>query len=432
MWPILLLKVLKLNKMKDIVMFISVLLVFPAMAQKQINLDECLQNAMIHHPLFEQKELNAEESNVQMEQYKKDLLPQITLSGKATYQSEVISFPIDIPNLDIPQLSKDQYRMDLSVNQAIYRGGLYQKQKDMEEIQKMLDQLEVDKDLYLVKNDVKELFMAIILLDEQKKVIDTYFKRINSKKEEMQAMVEEGVALESNLDRLNIEEIKAQQQLDEITIKRKALLENLELLTAMDLSGKIELLVLPPQIQEAQQQRLEYQLMSQSQEQIAFSKQLIDVHKYPQLFAFAQGGYGRPGFNYLSDQFSEFWMIGLQLQWNIFNWNKFNNDKKIMDIKIQIIDTQKQNFERNVEMGLNQMRSDIASWESLLQKDPEIIRLRKNVADNAAHQLNEGVITTSAYIDEMQNLSQSELEMKIHEVQLINSQLSYLNILGKL
>jgi outer membrane protein TolC len=418
--------------MKYLLFIVGVCLVIPTWAQKQISLDECLENAQRHHPIFAQKELNTEESVIQLEQYKKDLLPQINLSGKATYQSEVISLPIDMPMLDIPELSKDQYRMDLQINQAIYRGGLYQKQKDLEEINKLLDQLEVDKDLYLVKNDVKELFMAIILLDEQKKVVDSYFKRINSKKEEMEAMVEEGVALESNLDRLNIEEIKAHQQLDEISIKRKALIENLELLTAMDLSGNIELMVFPPQIQETKQQRLEYQLMTQSQEQIEFSKQLIDVQKYPKLFAFAQGGYGRPGFNYLSDQFSEFWMVGVQLQWKIFNWNKYNNDKKIMDIKIQMIDTQKQNFERNIEMALNQMRSDISSWESLLKKDPEIIRLRKKVADNAAHQLNEGVITTSAYIDEMQNLSQSELEMKIHEVQLINSQLSYLNILGKL
>jgi len=418
--------------MKYLLFIIGVCLVIPTWAQKQISLDKCLENAQTHHPLFAQKELNSEESNIQMEQYKKDLFPQINLTGKATYQSEVISLPIDMPNLDIPELSKDQYRMDLQINQAIYRGGLYQKQKDMEEIQNILDQLEVDKDLYLVKNDVKELFMAIILLDEQRKIVDSYFNRINSKKEEMEAMVEEGVALESNLDRLNIEEIKAQQQLDEISIKRKALLENLELLTAMDLSGNIELTVFPPQIQETQQQRLEYQLMTQSQEQIEFSKQLIDIQKYPKLFAFAQGGYGRPGFNYLSDQFSEFWMVGIQLQWKIFNWNKYSNDKKMMDIKIQTIDTQKQNFERNIEMALNQMRSEISSWESLLKKDPEIIRLRKNVADNAANQLNEGVITTSAYIDEMQNLSQSELEMKIHEVQLINSQLSYLNILGKL
>lgn len=427
-----------INKLLSIII-LSLVILNPIYAQKNITLDECFQNALIHHPIMAQKTLNSEESQLQLEQYKKDLLPQISVNGKATYQNEVISLPIDIPNFDVPELSKDQYRMSLDVNQAIYRGGLYQKQKELENLQIILDQLEVDKDIYLVKNDVKELFMAIILLDEQKKVTHSYLERIDAKQKEMQAMVEEGVILQSSLDRLNIEDIKAQQQLDEISIKRAALVKNLQLLTAMDLSGEIELTVFAPAFQQewernqdSKQHRIEYQLMSQTQIQLEQSKQLIDVQKYPKLFAFAQGGVGRPGFNYLSDEFSEFWMVGLQLQWNIFNWNKFNNDKKMMDIKIQIIDTQKQNFERNVDMALTQMKSDIDSWESLLKSDPEIIKLRKSVANNASNQLNEGVITTSAYIDEIQNLSQAELEMKIHEVQLINSQLSYLNILGKL
>lgn len=420
-----------LNKVITIII-LSFIFLNPIFAQKNVTLDECLQNALIHHPIMAQKALNSEESQLQLEQYQKELFPQISVNGKATYQNEVISLPIDIPNFDIPELSKDQYRMSLDVNQAIYRGGLYQKQKDLEELQVILDQMEVDKDLYLVKDDVKELFMAIILLDEQKKVIHSYLERIDAKQKEMQAMIEEGVLLQISLDRLNIEEIKARQQLDEIKIKRAALLENLQLLTAMDLSGKVELTVFAPQIQDHQQQRLEYQLMSQTQIQLEQSKQLVDVQKYPKLFAFAQSGVGRPGFNYLSDDISEFWMVGLQLQWNIFNWNKFNNDKKLIDVKINMIGAQKQNFERNVDMALTQMKSDIDSWESLLKSDPEIIKLRKNVADNAGNQLNEGVITTSAYIEEIQNLSQAELEMKIHEVQLINSQLSYLNILGKL
>jgi outer membrane protein TolC len=462
MWPILLLKVLKQHKMKKILfkrrrsnvflintnkrppvlekvsilklifLLFSIFIMGYLSAQKQIKLDECLQNALIHHPLMTQKTLVGQESELQNEQYKKDLLPQFTVNGQASYQNEVISLPIDMPNFNVPELSKDQYRMSLDVNQVIYRGGLYQKQKDMEELQIILDQLEVDKNLYLIKNDVKELFMTIVLLDKQKKVTQSYLKRITAKNQELQAMVEEGVALPSVRDRLYIEEIKAQQQLDEIRIKRAALLNNLQLLTGMDLSGTIELQVFPPQIEDAQQVRFEYKLMSQTQIQLEQNKQLIDVQKYPKLFAFAQGGYGRPGFNYLSDKFSEFWMVGLRLQWNLFNWNKFNNDKKMVDIKIQMIDTQKQDFERNIQMALNQMKSEIESWQSLLDKDPEIIRLRESVAKNAANQLDEGIITTSAYIDEVQLLSLAELEMKIHEVQLINSQLSYLNILGKL
>jgi len=125
-------------------------------------------------------------------------------------------------------------------------------------------------------------------------------------------------------------------------------------------------------------------------------------------------------------------MVGLNFQWKILNWNKHNNQKQLLDLNIQVIESQKQDFERNIDMALNQMRSEIEKWEVVLQSDPEVIRLRTNVAENASHQMNQGVITTSAYIEELQTLSQAEIDMKIHEIQLINSKLDYLNILGKL
>lgn len=401
-------------------------------AQKQISLQECFDFAVIHHPIYAQKALKAESSQIEVENYKKDLLPQFILNGRATYQNEVISLPFDIPNMDIPQLSKDQYKMTLEVNQAIYRGGIYEKQKNLEELQQILEQLEVDQNLYHIKNEVKNLFVTVVLLDEQNKIIDSYEQRLKAKQKEMQALIEEGAMLETSADRILVELIKAKQQKDEIAIKRAALIENLEILTGQELKGVIELSLSQPQIEDQQQKRLEFQYMLESQNKLEYSKNLIDAQKLPKISAFAQGGYGRPGFNYLSDNFSEFWMVGLNFQWKILNWNKHNNQKQMMDLNIQVIESQKQDFERNIDMALNQMRSEIEKWEVVLQSDPEVIRLRTNVAENASHQMNQGVITTSAYIEELQTLSQAEIDMKIHEIQLINSKLDYLNILGKL
>ncbi len=419
--------------MKHILSLILALLVVSNLsAQKQMSLQECFDFAVIHHPVYEQKALKAENSQIEVENYQKDLLPQVMINGRATYQNEVISLPFNIPNMEVPQLSKDQYKMTLDVNQAIYRGGIYQKQKNLEDLQQILDQLEVDQNLYLIKNDVKNLFVTVVLLDEQQKIIESYETRLHAKEKEMQALIEEGAILETSADRIKVELITAKQQKDEIDIKREALIENLELLTGQELNGIVELVLSQPQIEEQDQNRLEFQYMLETQNKLEYSKNLIDAQKLPKVSAFAQGGYGRPGFNYLSDNFSDFWMVGLNFQWKILNWNKNNNQKKIMDINIDVIETQKQDFERNVEMALTQMKADIKKWEVVLQSDPEVIRLRTNVAENASHQMNQGVITTSAYIEELQTLSQAEIDMKIHEIQLINSKLDYLNILGQL
>jgi len=401
-------------------------------AQDKITLQECFESAIIHHPLYAQKMLKSEVSALQIEDYKKDLLPQIYMNGKATYQNEVIGLNLQIPGMDIPELSKDQYRLSLDINQAIYRGGIYQKQKDLEAINQVLEQLEVDKNLYFIKKDVKSLFFSIILLDEQKSVLKSYLEQINTKADELQAMVEEGVVLPTAKDALMAERLLIQQQLNDLQIQRKALLTNLELLTKRDLSGIKELVITPVNLEGEEQDRLEYQMMIASQNKLEYSKNLIDAQKLPMISAFATGGYGRPGFNYLSDDFDDFLMVGVNLKWKILNWNRFNNKKKMLDLNIQMIETQKKDFEKNIQIVLNQIQAEIDKINSRLQSDPELIRLRKNVADNSSNQLNQGVITSSIYIDDLEKLNQARINMKIHEIQLINTKLDYLNILGKL
>ncbi|OYT17735.1 MAG: hypothetical protein B7C24_01025 [Bacteroidetes bacterium 4572_77] len=421
--------------MKNLVTII-LLLIFASQnslyAQESMDLKTCFEMAQKNSPLYAQKQLQNEYSNLSNENFKKDLLPQIALQAKATWQNEVISLPISIPNMDIPELSQDQYRLSVDVNQAIYRGGIYQKQKEMESLDLVLEQLQIDKNLYDIKKEVKDLFFAILLLDKQKKVVLSYGEQLDAKIKELTAYMEEGALIPSAIDGLKAEKLSVKQRLNEMKIHRDALLKNLEYLTLMDLQNVKELTVAPPDISFAEPQRLEYALMTASQKKMAYAKKLLDVQKLPQVYAFASGGYGRPAYNYLSDNFDDFYMVGLQLKWNIINWNSFSNEKKKLDVNIRIVESQKEEFNQKLQMLLQKIEANINSQQALLNDDDEMIHLRKNVADNASHQLNQGVITSAVYIGELQKYNQSEINKEIHKIQLINSQLDYLNVLGKL
>ena len=50
-------------------------------------------------------------------------MPQFSLSGKATYQSDITRLPVEIPNLDIKTAPKDQYQVMLEVQQTLWDGG---------------------------------------------------------------------------------------------------------------------------------------------------------------------------------------------------------------------------------------------------------------------------------------------------------------------
>ncbi|RLD37483.1 MAG: hypothetical protein DRI74_06580 [Bacteroidetes bacterium] len=404
-----------------------------AQESRLISLQECMDQAVIHHPLYGQHQLQSALKNLKLGNFHSDLLPQISLNGKASLQNEVVELPISIPGVSIPSVSKDQYRLSLDINQPIYRGGLINQQQAMEQNTLEIANILIDKELYTLKTQTKNLFFQIILIDKQKQIVNSYREIITQKHNEAKILVDEGVILASNLDILKLELLNTEQELLNIDATRKALLQNLNKITHLELNETSHLSL--PVINDlpiANQNRFEYHLMALQQKQLETSKGLLSVKTKPMLYAFATAGVGRPGFNMLSDDFEDFYMIGLNLKWSLWDWNKNRKEKKIVDINKELIETQKQAFDLNIQLTLNQLQSEIEKQRALLENDPEIIALRKNVVKTAEAQFKNGTLSSTDYIVEMQKLNQAELNFELHQISLINNQLSYIETLGKL
>lgn len=404
-----------------------------AQENRVISLQECLDRAVENYPIYQQYQLQTQKSELQMKNNKSDLYPQIALNGKATYQNKVIELPFVIPNVSIPSMSKDQYRLSLDINQPIYRGGLLKQQQQQEVDALAISDLQVDKALYDVKSQTKALFFRLALADKQKQIVLSYQETLQNKQEELLSLVKEGVVLESDLNVIKLEVIKAEQELYGIDAARIALIQNLNELTNMNLESSTEF-SLPEVIEmpEALQSRFEYSILTQQQNQLENTKDLLSVKNRPRLFAFASGGIGRPGLNMLSNNLDDFFLAGINLQWNLWDWNKTRNDKKRVDINKEIIETQKQAFELNVQMGLNQIMADIKNEQNLINQDPEILSLQENVTKTAEAQFKNGTLKSSDYVLELQKLKQVRLNNQLHRISLLNSQLAYIEMLGKL
>ena len=63
------------------------------------------------------------------------------------------------------------------------------------------------------------------------------------------------------------------------------------------------------------------------------SKKLSTARIMPRFYAFGQGGYGRPGFNMLSNDFDWFYIFGAKLSWNISGFYQTGREKKIIDLQ---------------------------------------------------------------------------------------------------
>ena len=76
-----------------------------------------------NYPLVRQYGLIEKTKEYNLANASKGYLPQFTLSGKASWQSEVTELPVQVPGVDIKGLPKDQYQVMLELKQNIWDGG---------------------------------------------------------------------------------------------------------------------------------------------------------------------------------------------------------------------------------------------------------------------------------------------------------------------
>ncbi len=422
-----------MNKLTLLLILISQF-VFGQNTDTILNLEYCHTQAINNYPLIKQKDLLKSSTDYKIKNLNVNYLPQIYLNGQATYQSDVTQIPINIPGMSIPELNKDAYKVTLDVNQIVYDGGLTKYQKNIEKTTLLLDEQNLDIELYKVKDRVNQLYFNILLMQENEKLLKVMQAEMKSKLAKMEAVIKGGIALENNADILKAELIKIDQQLIEIITGKTASIQMLGELINKKITEKTTFILPEPMvnINDTTNNRLEFKYFDLQKGKIYQTKNLSVSKIMPRVSVFGQAGYGRPGLNMFTTNFDSYYMVGAKLSWNLWNWNQSKNEKNILDIQSSIIDSQKELFAMNLKMANFKDNADIKKYSALIEKDNEIITLKTKIAKNTSFQLDNGIITATEYTTELNSELQAKLNLELHKIQLALSKINYLNNLGKL
>ena len=185
-------------------------------AQDTLTLEDCQKKALEYYPTVKQKALITEASDLKIKSLNVNYLPQVSLNGQATYQSDVTEVKLPIPNLQGPSIDKDQYKISLDISQIIYDGGLTTAQKKVEDIASQIEQKNLESELYKVKDKVSSLYFSVLLLQESKKLLQLLATEVNAKLKKVESGVKNGTLTEINADILKAEIMKLEQQISEI------------------------------------------------------------------------------------------------------------------------------------------------------------------------------------------------------------------------
>ena len=413
-----------MKTLKTLLMLLSLPLVTLA---QTLTLDECQRLAQENYPLIKRYGVIEQTTGYTLANISKGWLPQVSATAQATLQSDVMSFPDALKNMmaqtgqELKGLSKSQYRVGVDINQTIYDGGSISGQRNVAKLQGDIQSAQNEVDLYAVRQRVNDIYFSILLTDERLKVNDDLQILLESNLNKLNAMLSNGLAMESDVSSMKAEQLNARQQRTELNATRKSLCRMLALLC-----GKDEILLVTKPLNSIISQgnnRPELKLLDTQLRLADAQEKLLDTSLLPRMSLFAQGYYGYPGYNTFEDMFSRKWslngLIGARITWNISQFYTNKGEKAKLQLQRQQTEVARETFLFNNNLQQVQQNEEIDKYRQLMEDDTNIVNLREEVRKAAESKLAHGIIDTNALLQEINRENQARIELATHEVMML-------------
>lgn len=409
--------------MKRAIIVLCIILSSYSTIYAQLTIEGCQEKAKKNYPLIKRYQLIEKTKGYNLSNAAKGYLPQFSVSAKATYQSDVTGIPISVPGVDIKPLSKDQYGVTLDINQTIWDGGVVSSRKEMAKTgsEVALKQLEVT--LYSINDRVNQLFFGILLLDakiQQNQLLQDELERNFNL---ISSYIQNGVANQSDLDAIKVEQLKSMQIKTQLNSNRKAYVDMLLVLIGEPI--REDIILEKPSVNSewisGRIERPELYLFDAQYNDLEMQKKIIRTGYMPKLGLFATGGYGKPGLNMLEDKFAAYYMGGVRLSWNFGGLYTEKNDRRLIEANQSSLAAEKETFLFNTSMEVTQEQSEIKRNRDLLKYDDEIISLRNNVKRSAEIKVANGTLTVTDLMREINAEDLAKQDKIQHEIELLLS-----------
>lgn len=397
----------------------------------QPTLEDCKAKARDNYPLIRNYDLITLSKEYTLDLASKAWLPQVSLSGQATYQSDVMKWPEQFETMfatlgiDMEGLRKDQYKVQLDVRQTIWDGGKSKADKEIAELEAAKARSSTDVDMYAVDKRVEELYFGILLMQEQQYQLNDMTACLKNNLDHIKVMVENGVATQTDADELQVQILKTNQNLAQVKSKEYAFRRMLSLLVGEDLSTSTLLMPACAEPLDKTSLRPELKLFDSQIELLQAQNDMLNVSLTPKFGFFAQGYYGYPGLDMFGSMASSKWsingIVGVQMTWNISSFYTLKTSRRQIGNAIDQVKNTRDVFLFNNNLQSEQESAEIQRIREVLEYDDEIVSLHSRVRMAAESRLQEGVIDTFSLLNKISEETSAKIARSTHEIELIKA-----------
>ena len=215
-----------------------------ALTQTTLTIDEAIVRSMEHYPLHKNKALLDKALSLNLTKLNLSYAPHLRLSGKATYQSDVTRFPGQIAQIaeanGFKGLPRDQYQIMLEISQPLIDSGITRANKKMTRASHHSAQASLETELYRVRESVINAYFNALLSQEQIKQADNHLSELSKNRQSAFARYQNGVLLQSDVDKIDMEILKAKRDKEYLQAQNLIALHTLSALSGLDKARDVE------------------------------------------------------------------------------------------------------------------------------------------------------------------------------------------------
>lgn len=364
-------------------------------------------------------------------------LPQLSLTGQATWQNEVPEIGFGNVSIDGPPL--EQYRAQVEMQWSLYDGGRSSLQQDAERVRREEQQAGIAFRLHRLMDGASETFYAALFQDAQIRVLNASARALSDRLAFMQVRVRDGAATAADAAALEAEWLRLIQDLEQARALHRAALEVLGAFLGRDIPSNTELI--PPDFSDHLTtlrtletfSAPEVEELEMREERLRAEAAATSSVRRPQVSLFGQAGIGRPSpFNFLDSEVGPFALAGVRMQWSLMDWGLARRNREVMEVQAELTGTARASTERRIQRDLTDDIALEAHLAARAESDARIVALRQTVVDATQEQLEAGAQLPAVFAERYAELTAAKVAMERNRIERSRAQYRILSALGRL
>jgi outer membrane protein TolC len=388
-----------------------------------LSLDSCYALALNNYPLVRQHDLIEKSREYTLSNASKAYLPQVSLTGIAGYIFG--GLPVSPEN---SQSGDDLKLIGIGqINQTIWDGGATKTQKEIISATAKSENASVEVALYELRSRVNQLYFGILMVEEQLALLAQRRTVLDNNADRIRQMNEQGFAFKTDLEEVQVEQLKLNQQKTESSYVRRGYILMLSLLTGTEITEQTRF-EKPVDYQLPLEQQIDRPelVLYQSQRKLEEARAGMQrVSLMPKVGLLGAGVVLYPEVGLGSGSVSSLGVVGLSTSWNISGLYKNSNEKYLNQLALQKIDLQEETFRFNLDLQTAQLKSNIDKQGAILDEDREIVDLTTSIREGYQIKYDNGMCSMLDLLDAAERENEAQTQMALHKMQLLMTLYEY-------